>query len=158
VSSFSHFVPLKNKFYYNYSLRGKLSFPKQQPFPQTVGLGYRNDFVRGYELYVIDGQDYAIFKNNLKRELFKKDFKLPDFMPQQFGKVPAAFYLNFFTDFGYVRNYQPEWSNSTLGNKTLIGYGLGLDCVTWYNSVLRLNFSRNGIGENKFFFNVAREF
>jgi hypothetical protein len=39
-----------------------------------------------------------------------------------------------------------------------VGTGLGLDFVTWYNFVGRINYSFNKLGEHKLFFNFAREF
>lgn len=156
--SYRKFIPLGKKFYFNTGLRGRLSFPKRQPYIQTVGLGYRNDLVRGYELYVVDGQDYALIKNELKYRLFslQKHFS---FIPvRQFNTLPLAAYLNTFADAGYVKNSYPEFSNTKLGNSLLYGAGAGLDVVTFYNIVARFNLTVNGNGEKRFFFNLAREF
>ena len=135
-----------------------MSFPKRKPYTQTVGLGYRNDLVRGYELYVIDGQDYALIKNELKYKLFsfQKHFS---FIPvRQFNTIPLAAYINTFADAGYVKNSYPEFSNTRLGNTTLYGAGAGIDIVTFYNIVARFNVTLNGEGERRFFFNLSREF
>ena len=135
-----------------------MSGPKRQPYLQTIGLGYRNDLVRGYELYVIDGQDYALIKNELKFRLFsiQKHF---DWIPiKQFNTIPLAAYLNTFADAAYVQNKYPELSNTRLGNKALYGAGAGLDLVTFYNIVARMNLTFNANGERRFFFNIFREF
>lgn len=156
--SYRKFIPLGKKWFFNTNARGRISFPKRQPYTQTVGLGYRNDLVRGYELYVIDGQDYALIKNELKYKLFsiQKHFS---FIPvRQFNTIPLAAYINTFADAGYVKNSYPEFSNTKLGNSTLYGAGAGLDLVTFYNIVARFNVTLNGLGERRFFFNLAREF
>ncbi|KAA0989926.1 BamA/TamA family outer membrane protein [Dyadobacter aurulentus] len=156
--SFRKFVPLGKKFFFNTGFRGRLSFPKRQPYLQTIGLGYRNDLVRGYELYVVDGQDYALLKNEFKYRLFsiQKHFS---FIPiRQFNTIPLALYINTFADAGYVKNSYPEFSNTKLGNSMLYGAGAGLDLVTFYNIVTRFNFTLNAQGEKRFFFNVSREF
>jgi outer membrane protein assembly factor BamA len=157
-SSFRKYVPLGKKFFFNTGLRGRISFPKKQPYLQTIGLGYRNDLVRGYELYVVDGQDYALFKNELKYRLFSLQKQLSFIPIRQFNTIPLAAYLNTFADAGYVKNSYPELSNTTLGNSMLYGAGAGLDFVTFYNIVARFNVTLNGKGERRFFFNISREF
>ena len=155
----SQYFPLKRNFYANYSLRGKVSFPEKQPFLQTQGLGYRNDLVRGYELYVIDGQSYGLLKTNLKYQMFDKIFDLSRYLKvKQFNILPVAAYINTFFDVGYVKNNFPELNNTKFANKWLVGGGIGLDVVTWYNLVGRLNYSINTVGEKRLFFNLSREF
>ncbi|CAH0997306.1 Outer membrane protein assembly factor BamA [Emticicia aquatica] len=158
-ASFSQYLPLSGNFYGNYSLRGKVSFPQKQPFLQTQGLGYRNDLVRGYELYVIDGQSYGLIKTNLKYRALDHIFDLSKFLKiKQFNVLPVAAYVNTFLDVGYVKNNFPALNNTKLANKWLVGGGIGLDVVTWYNVVGRLNYSLNGSGEKRLFFNLSREF
>ena len=155
----SQYFPLHRNFFGNYSLRVKASFPEKQPFLQTQGLGYRNDLVRGYELYVIDGQNYGLLKTNLKYRMFDKIFDLSHYLKvKQFNVLPVATYINTFFDVGYVKNKFPELNNTKFANKWLVGGGVGLDLVTWYNVVGRLNYSINGIGEKRLFINISREF
>jgi outer membrane protein assembly factor BamA len=156
--SFRKYFAISKRFYANAGMRMRISTPKRQPYLQTVGLGYRNDLVRGYELYVVDGQSYGLFKSELKFKLLsiQKHF---DWIPvKQFNTIPLAMYLNTFADAGYVQNKYPELSNTRLGNKMLYGAGAGLDVVTFYNIVARMNLTFNAKGERRFFFNVFREF
>ncbi|MFN3487874.1 MAG: BamA/TamA family outer membrane protein [Emticicia sp.] len=157
--TFSQYFPVYRNFYANYSLRGKVSFPEKQPFLQTQGLGYRNDLVRGYELYVIDGQSFGLLKTNLKYQMFDKIFDLSRYLKiKQFNTLPMAAYINTFFDVGYVKNNFPEINNTKFADKWLFGGGIGLDVVTWYNVVGRLNYSINAVGEKRLFFNISREF
>ncbi|KQS24845.1 BamA/TamA family outer membrane protein [Dyadobacter sp. Leaf189] len=156
--SYRKYVPLGKNFYFNTGMRGRVSFPKRQPYLQTIGLGYRNDLVRGYELYVVDGQDYALLKNELKYRLFSVQKHLSFIPIRQFNTIPLAAYINTFADAGYVKNSYPEFSNTRLGNSMLYGAGAGLDVVTFYNIVTRFNITLNAKGERRFFFNVSREF
>jgi outer membrane protein assembly factor BamA len=154
---YRHFFPLSKRFFFNTGFRGRAAFPGKLPYANMVGLGYRLDLVRGYELYVIDGQHYALLQNELKYRFFDIQ-KTISWLPRQFGTIPMALYLNAFADAGYIRNKYPEWSNSRLGNKLLGGAGLGLDFVTFYNLVYRLNYTLIAEKERRFFFSVAREF
>ncbi len=159
TAAYSRYFKVVGGFFANYSIRGKTSFPQKQPFLQTTGLGYRSDLVRGYELYVIDGQSFALAKTNLKYRLFDHVFDLSKYLKiKQFNSLPVAAYLNSFCDVGYSKNNFPEINHTKLANRWLVGGGIGLDVVSWYNVVGRLNYSINGLGEKRLFFNIAREF
>jgi outer membrane protein assembly factor BamA len=155
---YSLFQPLKKSFFWESSFRLKFSNPKKQYYPLITGLGFSNNLVRGYELYVIDGQHYGLWKNTLKYELLKKEFNLKKIIKlSQFSTLPLAIYPNAYYDIGYIRNYYPIYSNSKLSNKLLKGGGFGLDIVTWYNSNVKMYYSINQMGERKFFFGVSRD-
>jgi len=155
---YRRYIPVGERWFFNTGIKARISAPIRQPYPQTLGLGYRLNLVRGYELYVIDGQHYALWENEFKYRLF--DFKktIPWIPIRQFNTIPITVYLNSFTDLGYVRNYYPEFSNTRLGNQLLVGAGLGLDVVTFYNIIFRLNYTINALGERRFFFQVGRSF
>jgi outer membrane protein assembly factor BamA len=156
--SYKQFFQLSERLFANSNIRARLSIPKKQPYQQTIGLGYRNDLVRGYELYVIDGQDYGLIKNELKYKLFSMQKHVSWVPIRQFNTIPLAAYLNTFFDAAYVKNSYPEFSNTQLGNKVIYGGGMGIDVVTFYNIVARFNGTINGKGERRLFFNIAREF
>lgn len=154
---FVKYFPLSNAFFADLGFRGKVSFPKLQLYPFVQGLGYRNNLVRGYQLNVIDGQNYGLITSNLKWKVFEKQFDFSKFLKiKQFNTIPIATFVKFFGDVGYVQNFFPELSNSTLSNKVLWGGGIGADIVTYYNTALDINYSVNQFGSSKFFFTVRR--
>ncbi|HEV7348901.1 BamA/TamA family outer membrane protein [Telluribacter sp.] len=155
---YRRYTPLSKRWFVNNGLRGRISLPRRQPYLQTLGMGYRSDLVRGYELYVVDGQHYALLQNELKFKIFDIQKHFPWVPIRQFNTIPLAAYLNTFADAGYVRNYYPERSNTRLGNSLLYGAGLGLDLVTFYNMTARFNVTVNGMGERRFFFSFGRQF
>lgn len=158
-ANWGQFIPLSKKLFFNYYTETKVSTPAQQPFLQTRGLGYGGDLVRGYELYVIDGQHYGYIKTNLRYQLLNRTFNLSKFIKfRQFNTFPLAIYPNIYTDFGYVKNQYPELNNSKLANRPLLGAGVGLDIVTWYNFVGHVNYSINHLGEARPYFSIGREF
>ena len=78
-----------------------------------------------------------------------------------FRRIPFAVYLKTYFDMGYARNYdfyEVEGQNTRLSNKFLYGTGVGLDIVTFYDLVLRLEYSINAERETGFFFNFKKEF
>lgn len=156
--SFRKYTPLGNRFYTNSNFRFRISVPKHQPYLQTIGLGFKNDLVRGYELYVVDGQHYALSKNELKYQLFSTKKYFSWIPVRQFNTIPIAAYLNTFADAGYVWNKYPERSNTQLGNTLLMGGGIGIDVVTFYNIVATFNWTVNRENQKRFFFSITRDF
>lgn len=137
---------------------GRLTFLNQQPYANALGLGYQNAFLRGYELYVIDGQSYVLSKNALKYRLFDV-VKTLNFIPlSQFKKVPLAAYLNIHTDLGYVRDDVFRRENNRFSNRPIYGIGAGLDVVSYYNSVFSFNYSMNIAQEWGLFVNFSAKF
>ena len=123
----------------------------KQPFYRYRGLGYLNDFIRGYELYVINGLDYVYSKTSLRFELFNFTFQWGKIMPiKQFRTMPIRWYLSFNHDIGYV--HDPFFSeNNSLRNTLLWSGGLGLNMVVFYDKVIQIEYSRNKLGESGIF-------
>jgi outer membrane protein assembly factor BamA len=145
--------------FYATSLRAFVSMPRYRPYSELQCFGYRGDFVRGYELYVVDGQHFGIVKNTLRWRLFSVRANLKKIMPlDQFSTLPIAAYLKTYTDVGYIKNDFVTESNRRLTNTPLWGTGAGLD-VLLYNSLLwRFEYSRNRQGEWGFFFGFEADF
>ncbi len=71
---------------------------------------------------------------------------------EKFSKVHYAFYINLFTDIGFVYEaYRDPALKNTFENELLVGYGIGLDFVTYYDIVIRLEFSANNKWEKGVF-------
>lgn len=157
-ASFSRYIKWKKGFYFSNFSSLYLSTPNTQPYSETKGLGFGNDIIRGYELYVIHGQNYIVNKTSLKKVLLAGSTEMKNFPLEQFKHFPYAFYLKSYFDIGYSSNTQDYEGNQLLADKLLFGGGLGLDIVTMYDLVVRLEYSWNSIGENGFFFHIESEF
>jgi outer membrane protein assembly factor BamA len=151
VSNFRKYWKLAHRWYFASGVKGKLSGRSFSPYYNQRGLGYGSDFVRGYEYYVAGGQNWIVFKSNLKFNLVPEKVITVRHVPfSKFNKMPLAFYLNAFADAGYARDRQFE-STNPLANEWLPGAGIGLDYVTYYDLVLRMEYSFNKFGEHGFF-------
>src|SRR5690606_31994944 len=121
------------------------------PYYLTKGLGYGRDYLRGYEYYVVDGQDFAYLKTNLKFELLPKREIHAKFIPlNKFSTIPYSFYLNLYGETGYVRDRKFSEGNP-LVNKMQYSYGAGIDFVTYYDMVFRVEYSLNKLGDTGIF-------
>ncbi len=154
MGSYRKYWDLPNNLYFSTDWTGKISTNRDQPYFYQRGLGYDRNFVRGYELYVIDGQSYVLSKNTMKYALIPPKVSTIGFIKsEKFSKIHYALYANLFVDLGYVdafRNYDTEDLAKTL----LLGAGVGLDLVTYYDMVLRVEFSINKKGEAGIYFHL----
>lgn len=159
LARYQRFFKLKPRLFFDFSLSGKISFPQLQLYPLVRGLGFGSQLVRGYQLNVIDGQQYALLRTNFKYKVFEKEFNLSKILKiKQFNSLPISSFMKVFADAGAVRNFYPELSNSTLSNKLLLGGGIGMDIVTFYNTSFDINYSFNQIGNGRLFFTARRSF
>ncbi|MCF8365713.1 MAG: hypothetical protein K9H16_08025 [Bacteroidales bacterium] len=153
--SYRKYFAMSKKLFFSSDWVGKISTSRNQPYFYQQGLGYGRNFVRGYELYVVDGQSYVLSKNTFKFNFVPTRVKEIGFIPtEKFSKIHYAFYLNWFIDAGYVDDFKNTEGND-LANRLLVGTGLGFDLVTYYDMVFRIEFSVNKEGEFGMFFHVA---
>jgi outer membrane protein assembly factor BamA len=158
--TYSHFFDLKKGFYFaNYS-NLYWSTPQNQPYINYGAVGYQKQFIKGYEVYVIEGPYYFLNKSTFKKRIFRRNYNWK-IMPRGFEHIPLSIYLKTYGDFGYVNNY-PRYDkldvNNTLSNKWISGVGGGLDIFASYDVVIRLEYTWNGEGYRGFFFHLKKEF
>ena len=151
--TFRYYQPLSPRFYLSAGLSGKLSSKADQPYFYQRGLGYGRDFVRGYEYYVVDGKHYILLKTNFKFALFQPRTLQFNFIPSpKFNKLHYAVYLNIFADGAYVSGLKNTGEvHNLLPDTMLHGLGIGLDLVTYYDKVVRFEYTVNKWGESGIF-------
>jgi hypothetical protein len=131
---------------------GQYSLSRAHPsYVYYKAMGYEQKFVRGYELYVIDGLDYLITKYQLSYRLLQKDIQWGKLIPvDQFRKMPLDVYLSLHLESGRVHDPFTAEQNP-LANEWLFGQGLGLNILMYHNFLFQLNVNRNHLGEVGFF-------
>jgi outer membrane protein assembly factor BamA len=150
-TTFDLYRPIRKRLYWAMSLSTKVSAGEPEPYFLQRGLGYNNEFVRSYELFVADGSAYGLLKSNIKYTLIEpRSGQLPYIKFDKFGKIHYAAYLNLIFDAGYVHNTLAGPTNN-YQNRMLYGTGLGLDLVTYYDLVWRFEYSVNQFGNAGFF-------
>lgn len=148
---------LANRLYFYNAAKGRYSSEKFLPYALNRGLGF-NEFLSGYEAYVLDGSDYFISKYNLKIQVIKPTVRTLPLIPmEQFNKIHYALYFNVFADAGYVNNNFPDPTN-TMVNNWQFSTGVGLDLVTYYDQVFRIDYAINRYGEHGLFFHIETPF
>ena len=131
-------------------LKGRLNLlPTPQPyFMQRQALGYKQDILRGYGPYIIDGYHYGYSKVSLRYALLSDEFNLSKWlMPiKSMRRMPLEILLTLDSDMGYVHDAISDTSGF-LTNTLLLGWGVGLDIVVYRHHVFQLEYNMNKLLE-----------
>lgn len=143
------------KTYYNLQTNGVFRYPFDQPFYNSQLFGYGDLYLRGLENYVIDGVAALLVRQTLRRELFR--FNIPTFLKSKsHDRIPIRIYAKTYADVGYAKNQ--EFRNNSLTNRMLYTAGAGFDMVTFYDFVLRFEYSANQLGQKGLFLHFKNDF
>ena len=157
IGKFEKHLALKENIFLGSSFNLRLTSKEEQPYFSQKGFGFQQ-YVRGYEYYVIDGQSYWLSRTALKYELVKKyKFDIPYIKMSQFKQSHHSIYIGIFSDMGYIFD---EYNSSTnpLQKKLLWGKGIALDYITYYDQILRIEYSLNHLGEKGVFLHFSNPF
>ncbi len=127
-------------------------------FANNTGLGYGNDIVRGYELYVADGTDFVLAKTSLRFKIYETNKSWGKYMVlRQFKKMNFRVFFRANLDFGYVN--EPTYiDTNTLNNRFLIGYGPAIDMLLYHTYIMSFEYSFNHLGEGGLFIRSSFNF
>ncbi len=110
-----------------------------------------SEFIRGYEYYVLNGQDYAYAKTSLRLMLVDKPIPIHKFYGTK--SLPFRMFLAMNNDVGIITDrYFP--AQNPLSGKWLWGKGLGLDFVFFQSRAIQLEYSMNHFGEKGLFLHL----
>ncbi len=154
-----NYFPIGKRVNFANQIKGRyLNSIQTLPFAFNQALGYSN-YIRGYEYNVIDGQNYFLVKNSLRFRLIRKKFHEIGMLKKlkPFSTIPFYAYLNIFYDGAYVKEKYYVQTNS-LANSWQHGYGIGLDMITYYDFVVRLEYSINKQNQSGFFIHLTSGF
>jgi len=129
---------------------GGLKLPFKQPYFQQRFLGYGDTYLQGYEYYVVDGVAGGYLKTGIYHELFNFKIKAPVLKKgREPLRIPFRIVGKMYGNTGYVHNPQP--GENILSNRMLYSGGFGIDIITFYDIVVKLEYSFNQLGENGLF-------
>ena len=147
-AEYEHYEKAIDKVILGGRIKAKTNILRDQvAFANNTGLGYGSDFIRGYELYVIDGSDYIYTKASAKLPIFEKIVGLDRAMPiNAFKRMLLQVFLSIHFDSGYV-NERDYTDTNTFNNRWLYGYGPGIDIILYNNYLFKIEYSVNHEGE-----------
>jgi outer membrane protein assembly factor BamA len=154
----THHGMLYKGLYYNQALRLQLAKDTYEPKVYRTGLGY-GPYLRGYELFVMDGNTYGLLITNLKYCLMRERTYNLAYIPwSQFNPMHLSFYANLFFDMAYVQGKYYDDAGNNYVNRYLYTGGLGIDMVSYYDQVIRFEISMNREGRAGFFIHAEVPF
>jgi hypothetical protein len=149
---FHFYQQLSKKWYVAEMFKLENSSGENTPYYYELNMTYKKDFIRGYDLFTIKGDQMYYFRSNIKYELIAPNVKRAKKEGEEdnkFKNLQYAFYLNTFGDCGYVVNNFTE--DNPLNNKMQYSWGFGIDFVTYYDMVLRFEYAFTSYHTNGFF-------
>ena len=158
----SQYTKLTKKISLEMVARGKTTLTRQaQPYNFQKGVGYGGDYIRGYELYVVDGYDFGILKNSLRFQLIDRDYDFSRYMKRKWLKgweiLPIKMFLNGNFDIGY--SYTPQYKPlNNFNNRLLYGGGIGLDFLAYHGMLWQFEYSFNHKGQGGFYLHYQSNF
>lgn len=154
----SKYFALGSGWYYASGLWAKYSPQDRQPYATIGGFGYNYVFVRGFDIYAVEGPRYLLTRQALRKKLFAVELDFQGTMPiEQFQLIPVSAYLKAYWDAGQVQHPLALEANRVLANQWIHGGGIGLDLVTGYNLIFRFEYSYNMLQRGGFFFYIHKD-
>lgn len=146
--SFAKFYTHKHNWFSVIQTSALLKLPFEQSFINRRAVGFGPLSLRGLEVYIIDGVAAAVTKYTLSKKIVS--FKIPiPFKIKSLSNIPVSIFAKTFADVGY--SYLPNKYYSIFNNKLLYTGGFGLDLLTLYDLVIKVEYSFNQLGEKGLF-------
>ena len=121
-------------------------------------LGEEPDYIRGYEYYIIDGQQYSYTKTSLQYLFYDKEWNLGKIMPIPSLRTPQVqFFMAFNFDMGYVPTAR-NFNKTRFNDKLLKGGGIGLEIVAFYDKMLQIEYSMNELYQKDIYLHLNLNF
>ena len=149
-------TPLSKNSFLHLEGLGILKLPFNNVYFNQRLIGYGFNQMRGLEYNVVDGVAAGILKTSIHRKIFGFILRNP-FPSKTHDKIPIRFFLKAYGDLGYGYHTNPISSN-TLNNTLLRTWGLGLDIVSIYDFVFKIEYSFNQLGRNGLYLQSRNDF
>jgi outer membrane protein assembly factor BamA len=146
-------IRLKQKLILSGKIKARYSFTKDQlPYSNNTALGYGADVIRGYELYVMDGQSFAWAKASTKYKILSNSVDLGRTMfIKPLRIMPIQIFLKAINEYAYA--YEKTYvETNTLNNRMLVGYGAGIDLILYNGFFISVEYNINQLSERGFYF------
>lgn len=153
------FSPLSERMTARISTKGRWYFNKKAiPYNHSQALGYGNDYVRGYEHYVIDGNNFFLSHQGLIWQFLDLTLNFEKFLPiDKVDVIPLRFYLGANLDVAYVNTPTYDGENE-LDRRWLYGYGPSLEILLAESYLFGVDYSVNHFGESGVFLHTKFNF
>ena len=98
---------------------------------------------------MIDGVASGLVKSTFRKQIFDLNWHT-GFKSRTYGEIPFKIFLKTYGDIGYTYN-KNNYTRNSLTNRFLYSGGFGIDVVTIYDVVFKLEYSFNLLNERALF-------
>ena len=156
-----YYKTLSPKWIFGTSFKAKMNLDRRTvSFANNTGLGWGDDSLIGYAVYVIDGTDYFYSKNNFRYKLINYDWDMSSWMPlRQFKQMNIQVHNRLYFETAYVNDptYRIDYNN-TFNNRWLFSYGTAIDVIGFNNNMASFHFGLNHLFEFGYVFQYRTNF
>ncbi len=149
-------VPLTRKSFLHLEGLAIAKLPANDYFYNQRMFGYGYFQMRGLEYNVVDGLAGASLKTTFHKEIFSFILRNP-FQSKTHDRIPIRFFLKAYGDLGYAHARTPHVTN-TLNNTLLRTWGFGMDIVSIYDFVFKIEYSFNQLGRDGLYLQTRNDF
>lgn len=149
-------VPVTKKSFLHFEAMAQIKSPPSNGYIDQRMFGYASFQMRGLEYNVVDGMSGVMLKSTIHRELVHFELKNP-FKSRTHDRIPFRIYMKAYADLGYARLPNSIASN-TLNNAVLHTWGFGMDIVSIYDFVFKLEYSFNQLGKEGLYLQSRNDF
>lgn len=149
-------IPLAKNSFLHFEGTAQWKFPDKAAFTDQRLLGYGSFQMRGLEYNVVDGLKGVMLRSTVHQKLLGFEIKNP-IKSKTHDRIPVRIYIKAFTDLGYA-NIKNQAPSNTLNNKFLYTYGFGIDIVSIYDFVFKIEYSFNQLGVDGLYLHSRNDF
>ena len=149
-------IPITKKSFLHLEGMFMVKTPTNNYFVNERLFGYGYFQMRGLEYNVVDGLQGASLKTTFHKKLLS--FTINNPIPSKtHDKFPFSIFLKAYGDLGYGYTPTPNISN-TLNNKLLKTWGFGIDIISIYDFVFKIEYSFNQLGVDGLYLKSRNDF
>ena len=149
-------LPVSSSAFLHFEAAAMAKTPANDYFFNQRLLGYGYFQMRGLEYNVVDGLAGGILKTAIHQKAFSFILKNP-FPSKTHDKIPFRVFFKAYGDLGYGYIKTPIPGN-TLNNTLLKTWGFGLDIVSIYDFVFKIEYSFNQLGRDGLYLQTRNDF
>ena len=149
-------IPLSANSFLHLEGLATLKLPFNNYFVNQRLFGYGYFQMRGLEYNVVDGVLGGSVKTTLHKKVLSFVVRNP-FPSKTHDKIPFRIFLKAYGDLGYGYTKTPDITN-TLNNKLLRTWGFGMDIISIYDFVFKIEYSFNQLGRDGLYLQTRNDF
>lgn len=146
---FSYYKALSKRFFAAVNVKLAKQWAREIPYFNVRRLGFLSDYLRGYEYYVIEAEQFAMLRTALRYKFLDVKYNFPWVKKAQFQDIPLQLFFKTSVETARMKNRFYSEQNP-FDNATLLGYGVGLEVFSFYDSVFGFEYNWNHLGEPHF--------